>query len=212
MPYDYLTINEQDLAYGIVSASYFDSNLQSLYEQQILNTEEFFGDSNDDIIELSVYNSNQQPISFDRIIPSTTFSIVESSYRDINNQQLSYRVANPFTNYALYKNELLLHSQFDLQFNQLSPGLYYTLYNPVRNIAGNTTNRLFIKEISPSRTEIRLSFAFNTALNETNRLDAVKISAFAEKKYIFLQIVDEIIPIIDKNPIDNSFNSEINIS
>lgn len=210
MPYDYLTINEQDLAYGIVSASYFDSNLQSLYEQQILNTEEFFGDSNDDIIELSVYNSNQQPISFDRIIPSTTFSIVESSYRDINNQQLSYRVANPFTNYALYKNELLLHSQFDLQFNQLSPGLYYTLYNPIRNIAGNTTNRLFIKEISPSRTEIRLSFAFNTALNETNRLDAVKISAFAEKKYIFLQIVDEIIPIIDKNPIDNSFNSEIN--
>lgn len=210
MPYDYLTINEQDLTFGIVSASYFDNNLQSLYEQQILNTEEFFGDSNDDIIELSVYNSNQEPITFNRIIPSTTFSIVESSYRDINNQRLSYRVANPFTNYALYQNELLLHSQFDLQFNQLSPGLYYTLYNPIRNIAGNTTNRLFIKEISPSRTEIRLSFAFNTTLNESNRLDAVKISAFADKKYIFLQIVDEIIPIIDKNPIDNSFNSEIN--
>ena len=210
MPYDYLTINEQDLAYGIVSASYFDSNLQSLYEQQILDTEEFFGDSNDDIIELSIYNSSQQPISFNRIIPSTTYSIVESSYRDINNQPLSYRVANPFTNYALYKNELLLHSQFDLQFNQLSPGLYYTLYNPIRNIAGNTTNRLFIKEISPSRTEVRLSFAFNTTLNETNRLDAIKISAFADKKYIFLQIIDEIIPIIDKNPIDNSFNSENN--
>ena len=76
MPYDYLTINEQDLAYGIVSASYFDSNLQSLYEQQILDTEEFFGDSNDDIIELSIYNSSQQPISFNRIIPSTTYSIV----------------------------------------------------------------------------------------------------------------------------------------
>ncbi len=210
MPYDYLTINEQDLSYGIVSASYLTTDLQSLYEQQILDTESFFGDSNDDIVELSIYNSNQEPILFNRVIPSTTYSIVESSYRDINNQQRSYRVANPFTNYALYKNELLLHTQFDLRVNELSPGLYYTLYNPLRNIAGNSINRLFIKEISPSRTEIRLSFAFNTTLNETNRLDSVKISAFADKKFVFLQIVDEIIPIIDKNPIDNNFNLERN--
>ena len=173
MPYDYLTINEQDLSYGIVSASYLSSDLQSLYEQQIVDNEAFFGDTNDDIIELSIYNSNQQPILFNRIIPSTTFSIVESSYRDINNQPQSYKVANPFTNYALNNNDLLLHTQFDLRINELSPGLYYTLYNPIRNIAGNPTNKLFIKEISPSRTEIRLSFAFNTNLNETNRLDSV---------------------------------------
>jgi len=210
MPYDYLTINEQDLSYGIVSASYLSSDLQSLYEQQIVDNEAFFGDTNDDIIELSIYNSNQQPILFNRIIPSTTFSIVESSYRDINNQPQSYKVANPFTNYALNNNDLLLHTQFDLRINELSPGLYYTLYNPIRNIAGNPTNKLFIKEISPSRTEIRLSFAFNTNLNETNRLDSVKISAFADKKFVFLQIIDEIIPIINNNTIDTSFNLERN--
>ena len=208
MPYDYLTINEQDLSYGVVSASYLSTDLQSLYEQQIVDNEAFFGDTNDDIIELSIYNSNQQPILFNRIIPSTTFSVVESNYRDINNVPRSYKVANPFTNYALYNNELLLHTQFDLRINELSPGLYYALYNPVRNIAGNPTNRLFIKEISPSRTELRLSFAFNTTLNETNRLDSVKISAFADKKFVFLQILDQIIPIIDNNTIDNSFNSE----
>jgi len=210
MPYDYLTINEQDLSYGIVSASYFQNDLQSLYEQQLLDNGSFFGDNNDDIIELSIYNSNQQPILFNRVIPSTTYSIVESKYRDINNTPQSYKVANPFTNYALYENELLLHTQFDLTINQLSPGLYYALYNPIRNIAGNPTNRLFIKEISPSRTEIRLSFAFNTTLNETNRLDSVKISAFADKKFIFLQILDEIIPIINNNTIDNNFNLERN--
>ena len=60
MPYDYLTINELGLANGIVSASYLSQDLQSLYEQQILNSENFFGDSNDDILELSVYNSNQE--------------------------------------------------------------------------------------------------------------------------------------------------------
>ena len=178
MPYDYLTINELDLTNGIVSASYLPQDLQSLYEQQILNSEKFFGDSNDDILELSIYNSNQEPILFNRVIPKTTFSIVQSTYRDVNNVQRSYTVANPFTNYALYGNELLLHTQFDLKFDELSPGLYYVLYNPIKNIAGNTTNRLFIKEISPSRTEIRLSYAFNPNLNEVKRLDSVKISVY----------------------------------
>ena len=206
MPYDYLTINELDLTNGIVSASYLPQNLQSLYEQQVLNSENFFGDTNDDIFELSIYNSNQEPILFDRIIPKTTFSIVQSTYRDVNNVQRSYRVANPFTNYALYGNELLLHTQYDFKFNELNPGLYYALYNPIRNIAGNTTNRLFIKEVSPSRTELRLSYAFNPNLNEVNRLDSVKISSFADKKFVFLQLIDEIVPIVDRNPIDQSFN------
>ncbi len=207
MPYDYLTINEIDLTNGIVSASYLPQDLQSLYEQQILNYQEFFGDTNDDVLELSIYNSNQEPILFDRVVPTTTYSIVQSSYTDVNGIQRSYVVANPFTNYALYGSELLLHTQYDLRINQLNPGLYYTLYNPIRNIAGNTTNRLFIKEISPSRTEIRLSYAFDPTLNETNRIDAVKISAFADKKYVFLQLLDEIVPIVDKNPIDESFNA-----
>ena len=207
MPYDYLTINELGLANGIVSASYLSQDLQSLYEQQILNSENFFGDSNDDILELSVYNSNQEPILFNRVIPTTSYSVVQSTYKDVNNVQRSYTVANPFTNYALYTNELLLHTQFDLKFDQLSPGLYYVLYNPIKNIAGNTTNRLFIKEISPSRTEIRLSYAFNPTLNEVNRLDSVKISTFADKKFVFLQVIDDIILIVDRNTIDEAFNS-----
>jgi hypothetical protein len=207
MPYDYLTINELDLANGIASASYFQQDLQSLYEQQVLNSENFFGDTNDDILELSVYNSNQEPILFNRVIPKTTYSIVQSSYKDVNNVSRTYRVANPFTNYALYGNDLLLHSQFDLKFDELSPGLYYVLYNPIRNIAGNTSNRLFIKEISPSRTELRLSYAFDPNISEANRIDSVKISAFADKKFVFLQVIDDIIPIVDRNPIDESFNA-----
>jgi hypothetical protein len=210
MPYDYLTINEQDLTYGIVSASYFPTNLQSLYEQQVLNEQQFFGDNDDDIIEFSLYNSNQEPILFNRIVPKTTYSVVEGSYRDINNLPKKYSVKNPFTNYAINKNELLLHTQFDLKINELGPGLYYTLYNPVRNIAGNSEYRLFIKEISPSRTELRLSFAFNTNSNESSRLNAVKISSFADKKFVFLQLIDEIIPIIENNPIEQTFTQELN--
>lgn len=205
MPYDYLSINEQDLTYGIVSASYFTPDLQSLYEQKISDSEQFFGDNEDDIIELSLYNSNQEPISFNRIVPKVTYSVVEGNYKDINGQLQSYSVKNPFTNYALNFNQLLLHTQFDLKINELNPGLYYTLYNPIRNVAGNTNYRLFIKEISPSRTELRLSFAFNTNANEASRLNAIKISSFADKKLVFLQIIDELLSIIDNNPIEKSF-------
>lgn len=209
MPYDYLIINEANLSNGITSASYFTTDLQKLYSQRTEDTDKvFFGDNEDDIFEFSLYDSNQNLISFNRILPKITYSVINGQYKDINNINKSYSVKNPFTNYAIYTNQLLLNTQNDLLVNQSGPGLYHTLYNPIRNIAGNSNNNLFIKEISPSRTELRLSLAFDPTLNETNRLDYAKISAFADKKYIFLQIIDELISIIDNNNISNNFAKE----
>lgn len=205
MPYNYLTFDNNDLNNGIVSASYFGVDDQLLYEQQILNDQKFFGDNNDDVVEISIYSDQEDPLIFNRILPKTTYSVLQGSYRDINDEPKSYNVANPITNYALNFNELLLHTQQDLKLNELSPGLYRVLYNPMRYIAGNPDNRLFIKDISPSRTEIRLSYAFNKTANESSRLDAIKISSFASKKFTFLQLIDEIIPIIQKNPIQDNF-------
>jgi len=76
MPYNYLTINESGLNAGLVSASYFDVELQSLYEQQYSTNEIFFGDSDDDLIEFSLYNSGQEPLSFNRVVPSVTYSVI----------------------------------------------------------------------------------------------------------------------------------------
>jgi hypothetical protein len=209
MPYNYLTINEQDLGYGIVSASYLSTDLQSLYEQKISNSERFFGDTNDDVLEFSLYNSNQEPISFNRVIPSVTYNVFEKQFRDVNDRWDSYSVKIPNTNYMMYNNNVLLHTQFDLKFNQVGTGLYYLLYNPTRNLAGNVNNKLFIKEISPSRTELRLSYAFNADLNESSRIDSTKISAFATKKYLFLQILSDSLSIINLNPVDKTF-TELN--
>lgn len=205
MPYDYLTINEAGLNSGLVSASYFDTKIQELYEQQIIDEDLFFGDSDEDLIELSIYDTDQNLINFNRIIPKITYSVLEGQFRDINNNLTSFKVSNPFTNFVKNKNQILLHSQFDLKYNELPPGVYYLLYNPVRNLAGNPENKLVIKEISPNRTEIRLSFAFNPTKNVKSNIDAIKTSAFANKNYLFLQIIDEIIPIIDNNPIEKDF-------
>ena len=205
MPYNYLTIDENGLNAGLVSASYFDTELQSLYEQKYSTNEIFFGDSDDDLIEFSLYNSAQEPLTFNRVIPSITYSVIQGDYLDINGQPQNYRVLNPNTNIVRFGDNMLLHPQFDLRFNQVSPGLYYLLYNPIRNVAGNTNTRLVIKEISPSRTELRLSFAFNTDASVSNKLTAIKTSAFADKKYLFLQLEDNLIKIIDNNPISNNF-------
>lgn len=211
MPYEYLTINENNLNKGLTSASYFDANLQSLYDQKLVSEDIFYGESNDDLFELTVYNNNQQVINFNRVIPSVTYSIIQGSYRDINNVLQSYKFANPFTNIVGFNHDVLLHTQFDLSYNGVSPGLYYLLYNPIRNIAGNPTNRLVIKEISPSRTEIRLSYAFDVNKNETSRLDAKKITAFADKKYLMLRIFQDLTSIIKNNPIEANFLENKNL-
>jgi len=210
MPYDYLTINENSLNVGIVSASYLNEDLQKLYEQTLVPEKGFFGDGDDDIVEFTLYDNNQNPLSFNRIIPKVTYSVVQGSYRDINNQLQSYNYANPNTNVVRYNDQILVHSQFDLKSNEVGPGLYYLLYNPIRNIAGNNTNKLVVKEISPSRTELRLSYAFDQTKNEKSRLDAIKIRTFADKKYLLLQIEDDFIYIVENNPIEQNFANNEN--
>ena len=205
MPYDYLTINENNLNFGLTSASYFSVELQSLYEQKIVKDDVFYGESDDDLFEFSLYNNNQQLISFNRVIPSVTYSVLQGSYRDVNNIPRTYNFANPFTNVVSYDDNILLHSQFDLKENQVSPGLYYLLYNPLRNIAGNPTNKLVIKEISPSRKELRLSFAYDVNKNEKSKLDSLKVTAFAHKKYLLLSIYQDLINIVKNNPVVKNF-------
>jgi len=205
MPYSYLTFDETTLNTGVASGSYFTENLQELYEQKLVNRERYFGTSESDIIEYTLYNSSQEDIAFNRVVPTVSYSVTQGSYRDINNQLVTYDFAKPFTNYAKFNNDILLNTSEILLRTQVSPGQYYVLFNPIRNVAGNPTNKLVIKEISPSRTELRLSFAFNTSLTPVNQLDAIKTSAFADKKYLFLQISDLVNQIIDNNPISQNF-------
>lgn len=205
MPYSYLSIDETTLTTGIASGSYLPVNLQTLYEQKFVNKEQFFGTSDNDLIEFSLYNSSQEGIFFNRIVPTVSYSVIQGSYVDINNTMSYYNFAKPFTNFSKFNNELLLNTQNVLKQTQIAPGLYYILYNFIRNVAGNNKNRLVIKEISPSRTEIRLSFAFNPTLSPVAALDATKASAFADKKYLFLQISSMVDRIIDSNPISQTF-------
>lgn len=210
MPYSYLTFNTNTISSGssgILSGSYITEDLQEIYEQKILNEELYFGTSENDIIEFSLYNNVQDLISFNRVVPSVTYSILNGSYYDINQKLTNFNFARPFTNYAQYNNSILIDTKTLLNSVNLSTGLYYILYNFVRNVAGNTKNKLLIKEISPSRTELRLSYAFDPTSNPENIQDAIKISSFANKKFLFLSITNQLNNIIDNNPISKNFDN-----
>ena len=179
MPYEYLTFNESDLENGIITGSYFQEDIQSLYEQSIINEERYFGLSENDNVELTVYDTNQQLIRFDRIIPDYKFSITQGTFFDINGNIQQYRSILPSTNYLKYNNDILLNVQHHLLSSNLSPGLYHTAYNFVRNIAGTPSNRLIIKEISPSRREVKFTLSFDKNKNDQTLLDYVRIQNFA---------------------------------
>ena len=209
MPYSYLNINQEELDIGISNVSYLPSNLQELYGQQIQDSEKYFGTSDDDIIEFTLYNSEEEPLSFNRIFPTTTYSVLQGSYQNINYEQTDYVFNKPFTNYAFFNNSVLLNTRDFIKQSGLNNGLYYVLYNFIRNVAGTPDYNLVIKEISPSRTEIRLSFAYDTNSGlELAELNTTKTSTFADKKYLFLQLSDQINNIIDNNPISQNFSSD----
>jgi hypothetical protein len=206
MPYEYLTFNESDLENGIITGSYFQENIQSLYEQSVVNEERYFGLSENDNVELTVYDANQQLIRFDRIIPDYKFSITQGTFFDINGNIQQYKSILPSTNYLKYKNDILLNVQYHLLSSNLSPGLYHTAYNFVRNIAGTPNNRLIIKEISPSRREVKFTLSFDKNKNDQTLLDYVRIQNFAEKKFLFIQISELLMDTVNNHEISKSYN------
>lgn len=209
MIYNYLTLNNNSGSSSddVIYASYFDADMQSLYEESYTTDKDYFGYSNDDLIEISLYDSNYNLTYFGNIIPSISYSILSGSYIDVENEKVSYKYIKPFTNFIRYGPKILLNTQNILsQTVAASEGLNYVLYNFIRNVAGNSDYKLIVKEISTSRTEIRFSFAFNTTETAESKINAAKISAFANKKFLFLNIFDPLKNIIDNNPIFNSFN------
>ncbi len=207
MPYNYITYNQELLENGIVSCSYFPTNLQEVYGETIVDKEQYFGNSENDVVEFSLYNSNQDFLEFNTIVPNTTFSVLQGNYTDINNEEQSYNVITPITNYAKYDNNILLNVQEQITATGVGTGLYYGLYNFIRNIAGFPEKTLIIKEISPSRTELKLSLNFNADDSDENRLAYSRIAGFSQKKYLFLQISKNLISQIEKNPIEENFSN-----
>jgi len=119
----------------------------------------WYGSSANDVIELGVWDrSSQNLIGWQTLNQSKNYNSVTLSYTNTLNSSVtfSYRELEP--EFILYKNEKILvnpSEQLSASFQLLS-GSYFLTYNFTREMAGSPIDSLVIKDISPSRKELKL--------------------------------------------------------
>ena len=118
----------------------------------------WFGISTNDVIEVGVYSTDDQTLlNWGTVGRDKQFQTATLTYLNTldNVNQYSYtELVAPFT---IYKNEsILLKPSEDLASVGVTEGSYVVSYNFTREMAGTILEPLIIKDISSTRTEIKL--------------------------------------------------------
>jgi hypothetical protein len=175
-------LNEQDTALFYVSQS----------------GDIWFGFSPNDIIEVSAYNTeddsliNWKPIGQDKKYRNVTLSYLDS----LNNVK-SFSFKELINDYIQYKNNRILVNPIDhLNTLGITEGDYKLSYIFTRDMAGSPAKPLSVKEISPSRTEVKLV--------PQGSLD-IQYTAFCLKKFPIRDVSPVLLGIIQNCPYDNIY-------
>lgn len=154
--------------------SYFsDSDNKLFYKDAIRDF--WFGFSPFDVTEFSVFDYDNNQIYWGVTDNQPEYEKLTFSYENEKNQIVEYSYNQFVIDNILYKNDKILNSISDQVSNiGLKSGDYKIVYNYVRNVAGDYVNLLSIKDISPSRKEIKI-------IPTTN--DVVRFQSFCQKKF-----------------------------
>jgi hypothetical protein len=182
---------------SIQSASILSTQDTSLlYVSQ--SSDVWFGLSTNDAIEIGAYSTDDQTLmGWGTIDQDKTLQTVTLTYLNNLSMPVSYsysQLVNPFT---LYKNNsILFQPSFDLNVIGIDSGSYMVSYNFIRQMAGNSSASLTIKDISPSRTEIKLI--------PSDTFD-VEYSSFCVKKFPVSDVSPVLISITKNFPYDTIY-------
>ena len=160
---------------SVESASFLSSKDTSLlYVSNSVDI--WFSLSINDTIEIGAFSTDDQtPVSWGVLYQDKDFQTVNLTYIDYRNVPYSYsynQLINPFT---LHGNDsILLQPSSDLNNIGITEGSYVVSYNFTREMAGTPSSSLTIKDISPSRTEVKL-IPSNTA--------DIQYNSFCVKKF-----------------------------
>ena len=180
MSFPFLTIsyNSESLNSGTY---FFQNDLDTFLD--VTFQERFFGYSEQDIIEFSVYDIEGN-INVWKYLPiSPTYTVLNKTYKDVDNNTLNYSFKQYNSNYTIaFNKNILLNTLQDFTGSGINSGNHVASYNFIRNVAGNPDFQLYIKEISPSRREVKLTPSFKLDLTkEENILVNLQYQAFARK-------------------------------
>ena len=118
----------------------------------------WYGFSVNDVIEIGIWNRDKSFIGWTVIDKPKNFNEVTLSYINTLNFPVNYSYSELITNFILYKNEKILVDPIEQVSSSfgITSGSYLLTYNFTKNMAGSISEPLVIKDISPSRTELKL--------------------------------------------------------
>ncbi len=164
------------------SGSYFLQNDLDTFND-VPFQEYYFGNSEQDIIEFSVYDIEGNINVWKYLPVSVTYTVLNKTYKDVDNNTLNYSYKQYNSSYTIaFNKNILLSTLQDFSGSNINSGNHVASYNFIRNVAGNPDYQLYIKEISPSRREVKLTPSFKLDLTkEENILVNLQYQAFARK-------------------------------
>lgn len=141
---------------SIESGSYLNESDYNLFAQKIQG-DFWYGTSEQDSIEFSVYDLNKNLLSWKSFENIGEYKTSILTYYDNKNQAIPYEYRQFVYGLPLYKTEkVLVEPALHISQSNLSYGSYIISYQLTRYLAGSPPTPLVIKDISPSKTEIKL--------------------------------------------------------
>ena len=118
----------------------------------------WYGLSAKDVVEIGLWDRSENQIGWDILYQSKSYDTVAVSYFDIQNNFVTYSYQELIPDFILNQtNNILVEPTSDVSssFFVLS-GSFNLTYNLTREMAGSPAMPLVIKDIAPSRTEVKL--------------------------------------------------------
>lgn len=193
--------------YQTISSNNQSLNSASFYSQKDLDiflsgseADSYFGKSELDSIEFSVFDIEGNTNVWKYIENVGVYNTISRNYFDVDNNRQSYTYKIYNSSYKKsFNNKLLLNLLNDLTSSNITNGNHVISYNFVRDVAGNNKDRLYIKEISQDRKEIKLIPSFTKDIDdEKNLLINTSFECFAKKQVIVKDIVPYLENILER--------------
>jgi hypothetical protein len=160
----------------------------------------WFGFSPKDAIEVSTYNVDDDSlVNWGVVNQEKQYKTVTSTYLDALNVPHDYTYRELIRGFVQYKNDkILIDPISDLNAIGVTDGSFKVSYNFIRNLAGHPNQPLSIKEISPSRTEIKLVPQGNSD---------VSYASFCLKKFPNRDVAPVLLSVTQKCPYDSIYRT-----
>lgn len=152
LPYQVISDNSGSLNSG----SYLSSEDYNLFFRGTVG-DLWFGTSEYDVIECSVFDLTSNQLSWGIFNRDKTFFDVSLTFQNDKNEPTVYAYKELKNDFISFKGEkILINPNNHLKTLGIGGGGYILNYNLVRNMVGSPENPLTIKEVSPSGKEIKL--------------------------------------------------------